>query len=91
MYAGISQLPAVMFISEWIRPIVCGLLVKVMLSLVAQSMSLSGTFGCSGMTILIFMLVLAAWNVVLRHRTNISRWLLVMVDMAIVFIFFLTV
>lgn len=91
MYAGISQLPAVMFISEWIRPIVCGLLVKVMLSLVAQSMSLSGTFGCSGMTILIFMLVLAAWNVVLRHRTNISRWLLVMVDMAIVFIFFLTI
>lgn len=88
LYEGISRIDAVLFISEWIRPIVCGLLIKVMLSLVFQSMTFAQSLDRSGFFILGAVIVLAAVNIVIRHRTDISRWLLVIADIAAALLFF---
>lgn len=88
LYEGISRIDAVLFISEWIRPIVCGLLVKVMLSLMFQSMMAAAALDRSGYFVLAATVVLAVVNIVIRHRTDVSRWLLVIADILIAYGFF---
>lgn len=88
LYAGISKLNAIAFISRWIRPIVCGLLIKVMLSLVNSGLSLAEPTGVSRWAILIFVAVLAAANYYVKKRFHINPWLIVIVDIVLALLFF---
>ncbi|MCR4842885.1 MAG: chromate transporter [Eubacterium sp.] len=88
LYAGISKLPAIDFIGRWIRPIVCGLLVKVMLALVNSGMSLDSTTGRSRWLILLFLAILAAANFFTKKKFNINPWLMVLVDIILALVFF---
>ena len=88
LYAGISKLHAIDFISRWIRPIVCGLLIKVMLSLVYSGMTLSDSTDRSRWVILLFAIVLAAANYIVRKRFRINPWIMVIADIVIALAFF---
>ncbi len=88
LYSGISKLGAIEFIARWIRPIVCGLLIKVMLALASSSMSLSDSTGISRWLILIFVIVLAIANYLVKRRFKLNPWLMVVVDIAISLLFF---
>ncbi len=87
LYEGLSQLNAIAFISRWIRPIVCGLLIKVMLSLVNASISLSDSADTRWL-ILIFIALLAAANYFIKKRFRPNPWLMVIVDIILALIFF---
>ena len=89
LYAGISKLNAIAFISRWIRPIVCGLLIKVMLSLVNSSISLSGTTERGRFGILLFIIVLAVVNYIVKKKFRLNPWLMVIVDIILALIFFI--
>lgn len=89
LYAGISKMNAIAFISRWIRPIVCGLLIKVMLSLVNSGLSLSDTTDRSRPGILLFIIILAAVNYIVKKKFRLNPWLMVIVDIILALVFFI--
>ncbi|SDB32075.1 chromate transporter [Eubacterium oxidoreducens] len=88
LYSGISKMKAIEFIGRWIRPIVCGLLVKVMLALINSGMALDETTGVSRWVILIFIVVLAGVNYYVKKRFKPNPWLMVIVDIIVSLVFF---
>ena len=88
LYEGISKMNAIAFISRWIRPIVCGLLIKVMLSLVNASITLDQTTARSKWSILIFIIILAAVNYIVKKKFRLNPWFMVIADIILALVFF---
>ncbi len=79
---------AIAFISRWIRPIVCGLLIKVMLSLVNASITLDQTTARSKWSILVFIIILAAANYIVKKKFRVNPWFMVIADIILALVFF---
>ena len=88
LYEGISKMNAIAFISRWIRPIVCGLLIKVMLSLVNASITLDQTTARSKWSILIFIIILAGVNYIVKKKFRLNPWFMVIADIILALVFF---
>ena len=69
-------------INRWIRPVICGLLINVMLSLIKSNMTLSSMIpDISNQKILYFTLALSALNVYFFEKAKLKNIAIIIIDM----------
>lgn len=69
-------------INRWIRPVICGLLINVMLSLIKSNMTLSSMISAvSNQKILYFTLVLSALNIYFFEKAKLKNIAIIIIDM----------
>lgn len=84
-YDSLNSLHVFRLISRWIRPIIAGLLVNIMLSLCNQNIAASAAMGCSGKAVLVLTLLLYALNYTLGTRYKVSNLWLLGINLLVVF------
>lgn len=78
-YDSLANFKVFLVMGRWIRPIVAGLLINVMLSLCNTSKGAAAYCDASEPMVLAVVLVLALVNIILKHRFKLSAiWLLVL-------------
>lgn len=88
-YDALTAFDSFNFISRWIRPIVVGLLIKVMLGLVSSNIALSDFSGRRTLAIIIFTIVLTAGNYLFRRKIKNKNFALIVFDIAAAMAFML--
>lgn len=87
LYDSLADFEIFVILGRWIRPIVAGLLVNVMLSLLTQNLQLTTYTGTAKPLIIGFTLVLAGLNMLLRQRWRWKSVLLLLMNLAAAFAF----
>lgn len=88
-YDALTSFESFNFISRWIRPIVVGLLIKVMLGLLTSNTALSDFSGNSTAAIVIFTVVLTIGNYLFRKKNRDMNFILIIIDVAIAMVYML--
>ena len=87
LYDSLADFEIFVILGRWIRPIVAGLLVNVMLSLLSQNLQLTTYTGTAASGIIGFTLVMAAFNLLLRRKWRWNSAVLLMIDLVVAFVF----
>lgn len=89
LYDSLQMLWAFQMVSRWIRPIIAGMLMNIVLSLASQCMSVVNVYrGISGWFVLPILLALALLNAWVIKRWKVSQVLPLVVDIVVIFAFF---
>lgn len=83
LYDSLTTLGVFQLISRWIRPIISGLLVTIMLSLCNQNIVAGENVGISTPAVLIVTGVLYGINIFLAKKTKCSHLVLLLIDVAV--------
>ena len=84
-YDSLNSLHVFRLISRWIRPIIAGLLINIMLSLCNQNIAASEAMGCSSGAVIILTLLLYWVDYVLGRKYKVSSLWLLGMNLVIVF------
>lgn len=84
-YDSLNSLHVFRLISRWIRPIIAGLLINIMLSLCNQNIVASSAMGCSHKAVLVLTLLLYGLNYILGIRYKVSNLWLLTTNLLVVF------
>lgn len=89
LYNNLISLTAIQMISRWIRPIIAGLLVNIMLALCNQSVAAASGFGISGTATLLGLAVLYAVDMLLIKKFKVGTVGILLLNVAASFLVFL--
>lgn len=89
LYSNLISLTAIQMISRWIRPIIAGLLINIMLALCSQSVSAASGFGVSGPVTLMGLAVLYLVDMVLIKKLKIGTVGILLLNVAASFLLLL--
>lgn len=84
-YDSLNSLHVFRLISRWIRPIIAGLLINIMLSLCNQNLAASKAMGYSGEAVLLLTVLLYGLNYILGRKYKVGSLWLLAVNLLIVF------
>ena len=80
LYDSFSELTVFGTLKLWILPVICGLLLSVILSMIGESMKVAAASGMAGWIALLFMAALFAVVRVLSHRFKLNDVLLILIS-----------
>lgn len=89
LYDSLAVFDSFNFIRRWIRPIVVGLLIKVMLGLLNSNIALGDFSGRTSWEIIVFTVLLTVGNYQFRRKYRNMNLILIMVDVALAMSFML--
>lgn len=85
LYSNLSSLRIIRMIGRWIRPIIAGFLLNIMLSLCSQSVKAAAQFGVSKIVTLIGIVLMLLLDVLLKNKMKLGNAALLVINLIIVF------